>query len=276
MTFNPISQDPPKDKKFPPQMVGLEIDSHGALLNGVLYIASGENPRPTMLLLHGYPGHERNTDLAQIFRRAGWNVIVFHYRGAWGSSGIYRFAHILEDVKVVLEYFRQPEIAAQYRINPEKIITVGHSLGGWASLMTAASGFVDSAVSIAGVNVGVWSKQLIEYPEMVRPALREMLFGEGIAPLNGVSVDNEIDDMISNVSAWDVLQHNEQLRKTNLLLVAAKRDSVVPVFDHHFPLVEALESSEKMQSKMLDTDHSFSDARISLAQTILDWLETIV
>lgn len=274
MTFDPIAQDSPKDKKFPPAMVGLEIESHGALLNGVLYIASGEQPHPTMLLLHGFPGHERNTDLAHSFRRAGWNVVVFHYRGAWGSGGIYRFVHVLEDIQVVLDYFRRPEIAAQHRIDPGKVIVVGHSLGGWAALMTAAQGHVDTAASIAGLNLGLWGSHLRENPEIARSAFRDALINEGIAPLN-INLDNEIDDMLANHAAWDVTQHIDALSKVKLLLVAAKRDAVVPAFDHHFPLVEALDGSESMQSFLLDTDHSFSDSRLALAQTVLDWLKTL-
>ena len=275
MTFDPISQDPPKDKKFPPTMVGLEIESHGALLNGVLYIAAGEAPHPTMLLLHGFPGHERNSDLAHIFRRAGWNVVIFHYRGAWGSTGVYSFAHILEDIQVVLAHFRTPEIAAQHRIDTAKVIVVGHSLGGWAALMTAAQGYVKAAASLAGLNLGVWSQQLLENPELARPALRDALLGEGIAPLSGLNVDDEITAMVEHHHTWDTTQHPAALSKVNLLLVAAKGDAVVPVFDHHFPLVESLKDSASIKSVLLDTDHSFSDSRIVLAQTILDWLKTV-
>jgi uncharacterized protein len=275
MTFDPISQDPPKDKKFPPAMVGLEIESYGALLNGVLYIAAGEEPHPTMLLLHGFPGHERNSDLAHIFRRAGWNVVIFHYRGAWGSTGTYRFAHILADIEVVLAHFRTPEIAAQHRIDPQKLIIVGHSLGGWAALMIAAQGHVKAAASLAGLNLGVWSRQLLESPELARPALHDALLGEGVAPLSGLVIDGEITAMVENHLVWDITQHQAALSKVNLLLVAAKRDAVVPVFDHHFPLVESLKNSESVKSVLLDTDHSFSDARIALAQTVLEWLKTV-
>ena len=37
--------------------------------------------------MHGLPGNERNLDLAQAIRRAGWDVLTFTYRGAWGSPG---------------------------------------------------------------------------------------------------------------------------------------------------------------------------------------------
>jgi len=39
-----------------------------------------------VVLLHGYPGNERNLDLAQARRRDGWDIVFFHYRGAWGST----------------------------------------------------------------------------------------------------------------------------------------------------------------------------------------------
>lgn len=47
--------------------------------------------------LHGIPGWERNFDLAQALRRAGFHVLVFHYSGSWGNDGTYSLAHILED-----------------------------------------------------------------------------------------------------------------------------------------------------------------------------------
>jgi len=37
-------------------------------------------------LLHGLPGYESSGDLAQSIRRAGWNVVFFHYRGTWGTK----------------------------------------------------------------------------------------------------------------------------------------------------------------------------------------------
>jgi hypothetical protein len=275
MTFDPIIDDPPKNKKFPPKMVGLEIDSYGCLLNGVLYIASGEENHPTILLLHGYPGHENNSDLAHVFQRAGWNVVIFHFRGSWGSGGSYQFAHLPEDAKVVLDFIRQADFAQENRINHDKVITIGHSMGGWVSLMMAAHNYVDSAISIAGVNAGYWAEQIAEHPDLARPALYDMLMGEGIAPLTGVDVDVELTHVVNHREEWDIRLHAKVLSQKNLLLIGAKRDMTVPVFDHHFPLVEALKDSDTVQDVLMDTDHSFNDSRIALARTILDWLGTI-
>jgi uncharacterized protein len=79
-------------------LTGVTIDSDGHRLVGVLYLARGEEPKPTVLLLHGCPGLEKNLDLAVRLREAGWNSLLFHYRGCWGSAGRYDLRTIPRDV----------------------------------------------------------------------------------------------------------------------------------------------------------------------------------
>ncbi|MDY4105243.1 MAG: hypothetical protein SOY37_06675, partial [Oscillospiraceae bacterium] len=80
-----------------PDLHGILIPGRRGRLLSVLYTAAGEGLHPTVLLLHGIPGWERNLDLAQALRRAGFHVLVFHYSGSWGSDGTYSLAHVLED-----------------------------------------------------------------------------------------------------------------------------------------------------------------------------------
>jgi len=82
---------------FPASMQTFQIPSHGALLNALVYVAAGAGPHPAVVLLHGFPGNERNLDLAQDIRRAGWDVLYFNYRGSWGSPGDFSFSHAIED-----------------------------------------------------------------------------------------------------------------------------------------------------------------------------------
>jgi len=86
-------------------------------MNGVLYLAQGKGPHATVLFLHGFPGNEKNIDLAQAVRRAGLNALVFYYRGAWGSDGQYSRSHVLEDVAAALHWLRAPAVADSYRVN---------------------------------------------------------------------------------------------------------------------------------------------------------------
>ena len=109
-------------------------DIHGILIPGkrgkllsVLYTAGGKGPHPTVLLLHGIPGCERNLDLAQTLRRAGFHVMTFHYSGSWGSEGDYSLHHNLEDAAAVLDFMLQD---SSFDIDKAHIYAVGHSMGG--------------------------------------------------------------------------------------------------------------------------------------------------
>ena len=81
-----VTSDPAPDKQSPAAMETVQVPSHGALLNGIVYVAAGAAPHPVVVLLHGFPGNEKNLDLAQAIRRAGWDVL---YGGTswitWGS-----------------------------------------------------------------------------------------------------------------------------------------------------------------------------------------------
>jgi len=49
----------------------LAIPSDNSIVQGFIYKANGGQKHPTLLLLHGYPGNERNLDLAQVVRAHG-------------------------------------------------------------------------------------------------------------------------------------------------------------------------------------------------------------
>src|SRR4029453_11235629 len=85
------------DKASPAGATELIIPSANSQLAGLIYRANGAQKHPTLLLLHGYPGNERNLDLAQVVRAHGWNVIYFNYRGAWGSQGTFSFTNAVVD-----------------------------------------------------------------------------------------------------------------------------------------------------------------------------------
>ena len=47
-------------------------------------------------------------DLAQSVRRAGWNVLLFHYRGTWGAPGSFSQSSAIEDMAEVVRFLREP------------------------------------------------------------------------------------------------------------------------------------------------------------------------
>ncbi|TMJ11407.1 MAG: alpha/beta fold hydrolase, partial [Alphaproteobacteria bacterium] len=154
--INPaIYTDPPHDKANPAGMEVLHIPSGGVEINGVAYVAAGAGPHPVLVLMHGLPGNEKNLDLAQAVRRAGWTVVTFNYRGSWGSPGKFSFAGNLEDARAVLAWVRTPANAARIRADPKRIVVGGHSMGGWVTAMTAETDpDLAGAILISAANMG--------------------------------------------------------------------------------------------------------------------------
>ena len=150
-----VVSDPPLDKTYPPTLVAVTIPSHGVDMDATYYLASGAGPHVTVLLLQGLPGYESNVDLAQSIRRAGWNVLLFHYRGTWGTAGTFSQSSAIEDTAEAVRFLRDPAIAAKYRSDPKRLVVVGHSMGGFLAGYEAAHDPDITAVAIiSAVNLG--------------------------------------------------------------------------------------------------------------------------
>jgi uncharacterized protein len=128
-------------------ITGVTFDSDGHGLVGVLYLARGGEPKPTVLLLHGCPGLEQNLDVAIALRDRGWNALAFHYRGSWGSAGRYDLRTIARDVTAAVDYVHSGEHPS---VDPGRLAVFGHSLGGWAAVLAAAGDPRLRAVAVCG------------------------------------------------------------------------------------------------------------------------------
>lgn len=257
-----------------PDAFAVSIKSDNSKMFGVLYTAAGDCSHPTILLLHGFPGTERNLDLAHAFRRAGWNTMVFHYRGSWGSYGDFSFQNVLNDVKAALKFVRSEEVSRKYHIDTEKLVLVGHSMGGFATLLTAAEDKdLSACVAVAPFDFGTMgSNARSDQKAMV--FLKDM-FTECIEPLRGATVEGLIAEAMENSEKWSFANNAEKLLKHKLLLIGAAKDIISVPELHYYPLVNAMLSkkADKFEYKQIDTDHSFQDTRILLSEIIENWLE---
>ncbi len=116
-------------------ITGVTFGSDGHRLLGTLYLARGGAPKPTALLLHGCPGLQQNGDLAVALRGRGWNSLIFHYRGSWGSGGRYDLRTVPADVTAAVDHLAR---GAHPAVDPRRLVVIGHSLGGWAALLATA------------------------------------------------------------------------------------------------------------------------------------------
>ncbi|KDA03167.1 alpha/beta hydrolase family protein [Hyphomonas oceanitis] len=265
-----IAADPAPafDADFPPSLVELNFESHGDRLNGHAYLADGPGPHPTVVLLHGFPGNERNLDLAQDLRSDGFNVLFFHYRGAWGSEGTYSFTHVIEDVAAATDYLRAN--AEKLRTDPDKLILVGHSMGGFAALEAAARDETIACVAgIAPANMG---------PLADAPAERTggfAAYADTMQMLAGLTGANAIAEVKANREAFDTRLLAPKLAGKSVLIIGGDQDTSVPVDSVIEPLVAAYEAEQgiDLTAVLLSGDHSFSWSRQELIDEVIEWAE---
>jgi len=267
-----VSVDPPRDAAHPARNQQLVINSHGSDMNALLFMAQGEGPHPTVILLHGLPGNERNLDLAQALRRVGWNVLTFTYRGAWGSGGNFKLANGYEDAEVALAFARS-EAGAKLGIDPKRIVLAGHSYGGGiAGVVAARHPELTGLILLDAANMGERGRKVAADGAKGKQEFAAGLDDLGHA-LAGTSADALADEMASFDSKYDILAGAENLRAMPILDVYAKHG----IREMNAALVDGFKKSgnERVTGIEMDTDHGFADHRIALAEAVAAWLSSL-
>lgn len=257
----PLQQDLQWSTDSPASFMELRFPSAGSLLQGFMYKANGSQPHPVLLLLHGYPGNERNLDLAQAVRAHGWNVIYFNYRGSWGSQGEFSFRHCVEDVKSVVDYCKLN--AAKLQIDPRNIALFGHSMGGFVCLKAlqenpdiqkgfalSAWNIYDNISSLSATGLAEREKAADDYfvlnkksgKELFAPVLKEADFHNLLNTAQPLSQ--------KQVIMLDEHHRNEALAKT------------IQQANHTY-----------FNYEVWDTDHTFTNKRTSLIKKVLAFLD---
>lgn len=276
--LDPARRDPARTLQPPASMEELGILSHGARINGLMYLAAGAGPHPIVIFLHGYPGNERNLDLAQAVRRAGYNALFTDYRGVFGSGGTYSQVHSLEDVATLLAWVRAPGTIAKYHVDPTRIALVGHSFGGWLALLSVAHEAAGVCVAaMAAHNAGWAASRFAEHPEERAESLaydRETTDMAG-GPIRA-NPDELLKEITDHAAEWNYVSQASALKSHALLLVAATRDSPDENPERHAELAAAIrkEGGKLVRVVTFEDDHPFSSHRIELADTLTHWLRT--
>jgi pimeloyl-ACP methyl ester carboxylesterase len=269
-----ITTDPIPDRAYPAAMEAFQISSHGAMLNALAYIAEGAGPHPVVLLLHGFPGNEKNLDLAQAIRRDGWDVVYFDYRGSWGSPGDFSFTHSIEDTQSAIAYLPDAAHAKKLRSDSGYIVLIGHSMGGFMARYVGAQ---DSAIKAVGLisaaDMGVDKVQSLK-PGQEKEAVAHLaahFAAEGMAPLAGCTPESLAKEIIANATAWNIPNLAPKLANRPMLVITSD-DGLAPSND---AFVEALHKAgaTDITTVHLTTDHSYSDQRIALQKAVLETLD---
>lgn len=237
---------------FPAGLDGVTFTSHGCKLLGGFYRAAGATPRPTVVLLHGVPGVEKNLDLAYGLRDAGFNCLYFHYRGCWGSEGDYAFTGLGDDVRAATEW-----VLAQPSVDKNRLALAGSSMGGYATLAGGAADLRFAAIAALC--------------PLVDPVLQPMpraLAESSARMVHGASAD-ELQRQWAGLPSIIGLTHH--LRGRPLLLITGEQDSLFTPAQYE---TLAPQLPVTAWQRLAEGDHSFTLCRPRLVQTVVEWLST--
>ncbi len=259
-----VLRDLPLDKTSPAGSIELFIPSANSLLNGFMYKANGAEKHPTLLLLHGYPGNEKNLDLAQVVRTHGWNVIYFDYRGSWGSQGKFSFQNCVADIINVVYFCNKYQDSLQ--IDTSKIVLFGHSMAGWASLKAIQQ---LPAVKKAFI-LSAWD---------IYNQYGRQLKGAELNAYN-MSTDTLGKYFVLNGSLKDrfqpVLERDEYFNlEINIEPLKGKQIIMLDEHDRNKKIAEAIQNLNPVYFKyyVWQTDHVFTNKRASLMNMVLSFLD---
>ncbi len=265
-----ITTDPPKNAAYPASFNAFAITSHGSSMNAIAYIAAGKGPHPVVVLLHGFPGNEKNLDIAQAMRRAGYDVVQFYYRGAWGSHGSFSFSNAMEDTAAAVAYIRAPENAKRLRADPGNVIMVGHSMGGWLALAeTASDPTIRAVIAISAAEMSTMGPPPggAQARDAVIKGLAARLEKEDMAPLAGCTGESLAAELIDNHAQWSFSSYAKGIGTRPAYFITSDDGLAAPAT----ALQKALQAAGDTQAggSHLATDHTYSDQRIALTQLVL-------
>lgn len=247
------------DEFYPAGQVELQIKSSGSTMYGFAYTANGKGPHPTVLMLHGLPGNERGLDIAQNLRRAGYNVIYFNYRGAWGSKGTFGFQNSIDDVSAVMDYITDSLNREKLKVDTGKIAVVGHSMGAGIALI---AGTKDPRIK-GVIGVSVFNPYTLLQGELAEGnlvSLKEYLLTLGM--LN-CDPNTFLNDLLAKLNDYNIEE------------MAAKSHKPILVLDEHQnnTYFTKYNQSSTFEYKIWNTDHAFSNRRVALTKEIINWMD---
>ena len=254
----PILYVPPPEPAY--------IPSNGEILYALLYRAPGAGRHPTLICCHGSPGSPIDgMPLGYALRAFGWNVLTFHYRGMWLSSGEPSPADAPADLRAVVDFAR-----ADPGVDPERIAIRGYSFGAWATTHYVPT---DQRIrTVLLVSPYVWPFTLTpEMKEMLRRNLETRATPRANATLHGYksleAASRAFDSFPAIPSALDVAP---QLADRRVLLVTGDNEDVVPP-EQAPALARAIGTGEWKRHP--DAAHAWIGSHQEwLTTTIVEWL----
>jgi dienelactone hydrolase len=247
------------------KMAGIIVEdvsfpSEGYRLKGRTYRPTTEGRHPAVLICHGYPGDNKNMDLAEEMALRGYAALVFYYRGAWGSEGMYGFEALAPSARDALKYLR-----GQPWVDVSRVAMVSHSMGAipLTKIMSEDRGVKAGVLMSPLADMSPWrSKEVLDH---LAPVFLKMAEGK----LSGWT-DARLRESVAGVKSVNPIENVGKV-KAPLLFVVGSADTVT-VPESCRMLYEAARQP-KSWAEISGADHGYSEHRWPLFDAVLGWLK---
>lgn len=200
-----------------------------------------DSSKNAVLFLHGYPGSQKNYDIAEHLALKGFHGWVMHYRGAWQSEGQYSLLSIYKDVELVLNAIQKSGYAL------DQISLIGASWGGYVALEILARNpnlykviclapFINLAVDDEAIEQGAQFLYSI-----TKPSIRNYDKNQIVADLKVISREFNPATKANTIDG------------TKVLIIHGENDTICPI-EHTVKLKEAFKNPARL-IRLPDQDH---------------------
>jgi acetyl esterase/lipase len=187
----------------------------------------------------------------------------------------------MEDADAEVAFVSDPANAKKYRVDRNKIVLLGHSMGGFMVASAAAHDRMVAGVAmISAWNIGAsfpptsnGTSQHNEDDQSKKKLIEEFTQDNDATPLAGCTVDSLVNEAYEHRAAWNFNDFVPALISRPVLVITAD-DGLGPV-DETFATALKKSGDAHVTEAHFPTDHSYSDHRLALTTVVLNWLATL-
>lgn len=222
---------------------------------GGLYRPSRAEGTPAVLMLHGFPGVQKNEDIATELCRRGMTVFLPHFRGCWGSPGRFSPSALLEDARTALRL-----LSRYHHVDAERIGLLGYSAGGWVALQLASQTPVAALAVMAPALPRKNDPGDADYFRRSARVVNTSRFSELWRDYMSAADGDNPDAYVRNIAP------------TPLLIVQGLRDRLVPPAASK--RLWSIAGWPKELLELPDEEHEFQNERPVVTAAVCDWLQS--
>lgn len=238
----------------------VSFEDDNCRLSGRIYRPKVDGRSPAVAICLGFPGDTKHTDLAEDLALNGIASLIFYYKGAWWSEGEFSFLTLDSSTRDAAKFLLSQEF-----VDPERVGLIGHSMGAIPlSKNLVENPRLKTGVFISPVaDLSSWAFK--ESSEIIVPRLLSMAHGK-LKGLNSEKILKELPIIAERLNPINMIKSIKQ----PVMIIVGSKDSETPPEMCRLLYDEA--RSPKSWLLIEGADHTFSEHRIPLINSVVNWL----